>query len=414
MSDNIFGEFMPRPPGMSQGVSITHGPAAHGSFLPDSPYQDDDVLTWDDEPKHAELERAFDNDLPDDGVIESDGFDDEGWFEEDKQKVAEDLGILGGQMPNIGKTIDLRPPGPYVGPSTNLGAHGGPDEAGVVQEVSPRPGQKGLKLKLSVGGVKRRIKTIPTEEVGSMQSALKDSMAAQKATHDRNISLPTKSTFMEDAGLEELQDKRASASDDPMLDVDTHPVRRALEAVRLWGREWFDWEPEVIRAEIESRYGEEPEPVVLHQLLSDRVLKTTPRFFDDPMVFEKVCAAYSGREPNWSLVQQSAPHEMAAVVAIVRKYYEPEMSFSSEVAAYVAASCLTSGLACLPEELTFCNGPFSARLLRMDPKVASFQNDVRECMSSGTLDWPQSVLAQVERLMLIRAHVSEMTSEGDD
>lgn len=126
------------------------------------------------------------------------------------------------------------------------------------------------------------------------------------------------------------------------------------------GKDWIYWEPETLSSYIDwdsidqSEYNK-------NKINAIKVVLNNDIFWKDWTVFEKVTLALNNVPPNFTVVEEVSPAQMAYAIRIaysLRRF--PGMntpgkdpSFNSEVAYYVATRCYLDGLLYLPDPLSF-------------------------------------------------------------
>lgn len=151
------------------------------------------------------------------------------------------------------------------------------------------------------------------------------------------------------------------ASENPFADPGVSPLKLAAE-IRKLGLSALIWTPETIFSAIDKKYfGWSDEKAALaldrfhetgilqtdvpqlsrQKVYAIRIVATSDTPHNEWHVFEKVGAAFNDRVAHFGEVQKLSPGECARTLAIIESIRPDE--YSSEIAAYIAASCHEDG-----------------------------------------------------------------------
>lgn len=165
-------------------------------------------------------------------------------------------------------------------------------------------------------------------------------------------------------------------------------LARYFAAISALGLESLDvYEPETVRSEMMDRFPYITEDVMT-DLLAVRTLRTTPYFYEDAQVFEKIVQALNNNPVDFNLWQEPSPPEMAWAVEAARQVthgLDPDdddteeqhayfARFDQEVKSYVAVVCQRAGMVYLPDDLRFAQDDLD----RLTPTHAAFRKEVAD------------------------------------
>jgi len=152
--------------------------------------------------------------------------------------------------------------------------------------------------------------------------------------------------------------------DDPTLRAlfqspEAHPLTLLVVLTKHFGGEWLNWEPVTIFDEIMDDFRVPLNHINKERILAARLVATTDRFWDEWEVFSHVTDAFNGKVPNFAVMQHDTPGEIFSAIGIAEEIRGLDMSFSEEVAGYVAACFIEAGVTYLPEPVTFAQDEVS-------------------------------------------------------
>jgi hypothetical protein len=157
------------------------------------------------------------------------------------------------------------------------------------------------------------------------------------------------------------------------------------------GEDWWDWEPETLRAEIDL------DDIEIVQAL--QVLCRTNYPFEEWHVFENVVHALTGNVVHFGSLQPVEMDEAACAIKLMREI-RPKQEFDDEVCGYLAACAKHAGIVYLPSDL------FPARCQHF---LDGLNNDMelKAVVQSGkhTNDQESALAIQQAKLIEIRERV---------
>lgn len=207
-------------------------------------------------------------------------------------------------------------------------------------------------------------------------------------------------------------------------DADAPSLARYFAVLSALGLEELDsFEPETIRADLNAVFPGVSEDVMT-DVLAVRTLRTTPDFYEDAQVFEKIVQALNSGPVDFALWQEPMPGEMAWAIEAARQVthgLDPDdddteeqaayfTRFDREVISYVAVVCQRAGMVFLPEDLSFARD----ELARITPEHDALRADVArrwgELNKNSLREYPFTESA-VDVQLALAAAVVEYRSE---
>lgn len=130
-----------------------------------------------------------------------------------------------------------------------------------------------------------------------------------------------------------------------------NPLVLVNELFRKYKSGWIDWEPETLWHTIQADYGSTVHQESEEKIMAIRVLLSNDTFWVYWEVFEKICAALSGRVPSFDTRDDLSIGELSLGVSIANRIKKRE--FEHEVKAYVSVEAMQEGYVLLPKPLAF-------------------------------------------------------------
>jgi|PlaIllAssembly_1097288.scaffolds.fasta_scaffold01225_2 hypothetical protein len=131
----------------------------------------------------------------------------------------------------------------------------------------------------------------------------------------------------------------------------SHPL--ILDALLLdaFGADWLSWEPETVWSEIELTFGVTPSMIVQNAINAVKTCHLVDAVWTEWEVFCHVVSALTGNVPDFKVLIRPEPTQIAPAIdmmALIQK-----LPYSDEVARFVAACYLDSGIIYLPPPTDF-------------------------------------------------------------
>lgn len=151
----------------------------------------------------------------------------------------------------------------------------------------------------------------------------------------------------------------------------------ALLSKHFGSFEWFGWEPQVLRVEVQEDFDTEMATSVIDQIYGMITALTTDRFYTDPLSFTHICNALSGGPTSFADFEPPTIDEMAWALFEVALNdtdddTEDEFKFSPEVLAYIQLELKNAGMKPFgPFELV----PDFDTIFHQDPLVSATNTD---------------------------------------
>lgn len=134
---------------------------------------------------------------------------------------------------------------------------------------------------------------------------------------------------------------------------DTHPLILDLFTTRLFGGEWFGWEPETLRMLIPRQGRFTISACNWNKLQACKTVHANPAaIFDRFECFLPVITAFNNVIPDPTALQPPSLARLLAGVGMLRML-DPQEEFSLEIRRFMAASLLYRGIFLVPDELEF-------------------------------------------------------------
>lgn len=115
-----------------------------------------------------------------------------------------------------------------------------------------------------------------------------------------------------------------------------HVFTYLTELDRLYGKEYLDFEPDTFRSDL----GVSDE--TLTRIMAGVALKTTSRFWNNIVVFEKIALALNNRSVSFAEYQELSPGEMAWAVTEAGLITDPE-PLDDDIQIYIAKRLYDEG-----------------------------------------------------------------------
>jgi len=144
-------------------------------------------------------------------------------------------------------------------------------------------------------------------------------------------------------------------------DEQSHPLVLLRRYLSMFGLESLEWEPLVVKKSISDETGTSVARINLTKLLATLTVANRDTFWKDWETFHFLAQALNNNTPSLSTVQDLTVGQMMVAVDIATAIREDLSSlssvptFSEEVARFVAAQALESGVWYLPKPLDFAN-----------------------------------------------------------
>ena len=179
-----------------------------------------------------------------------------------------------------------------------------------------------------------------------------------------------------------------------------------LEYMNLqFDKDWIYWEPETIFQQMDwssvdqSSYNK-------NKINAIKVVLNNDTFWKDWVVFEKTTLAFNNVPPNFTVIEEVSPAQMAYAIRVayqmrrVPKMNTPgkDPAFSKEVSYYVATRCYMDGVVYLPEPLSFAQSSLN-ELTKMAPLAKEIQIASNNPEFELSEESPASVGAMKTRLI---------------
>lgn len=190
--------------------------------------------------------------------------------------------------------------------------------------------------------------------------------------------------------------KRAKAI---LMGDDACALACIIAARELLGSQYMGWEPETIRLELDDE-GVEIRDENFDALMAGITLQETSAFYWDANVFENVCVALNAESPQFNILHELAPAQIAWGVeqaqAIVEKMSDldlpedlkPDDRFDYEPVEYTVASCLHAGMITVPDELSFARERLEERTCAEDSLVSEVKKAWSDMDHSRLEEYP--------------------------
>lgn len=180
----------------------------------------------------------------------------------------------------------------------------------------------------------------------------------------------------------------------------------ALIVVDRYGFEALNWEPEVLRAELETDFDVELHPLVVDKLGAVVTLLTSNVAMVDPLAFNTVCEALAGDPVDEDVIDMVDPEQMAVSIAEMIKLLgsKPLEEMGDDVRRYMGVVLAQHGLDVAPELLAFAVMPPQASEVMQEsaeftPELAqarmSMQQEVIDDMYAAVVEHLQRIDSQV-------------------
>lgn len=125
--------------------------------------------------------------------------------------------------------------------------------------------------------------------------------------------------------------------------------------------EWFDWDPDAIRAEIQTRFESDLPQDNMDKLMALVICLTTERFYVDIDFFIHACNAMGGEGSNFKTFDPAEIDEMSwtiTEVALNDPLEKPrEELFAPDIQEYIRREAVMEGYGILPSPLKFVGEP---------------------------------------------------------
>lgn len=158
-----------------------------------------------------------------------------------------------------------------------------------------------------------------------------------------------------------------AASDEPIVRFfsyhDAHPVALLMVLIEKFGVEWFDWDHDVLKAEILDEFNATSvSPHNWEKIQACRTLVLTVGNWKEWNIFEKIIQALNNNIPRFDIVQRCSVAQLMAGVDIIRQVRVEK--YEEEVQRYIAACAIDEGVFYLPSPLEFSQEILSQPMYR--------------------------------------------------
>ena len=128
----------------------------------------------------------------------------------------------------------------------------------------------------------------------------------------------------------------------------THPLQLLQVLNQRYKQAWIDWEPDTLWWAIRKDFGPVGD-VTRNKIQALRLALSSNRPWQDWDAFEKCSLSWNDQIPIFGAYQPMTPSQTAFGVHILKEL-QPELEFSNEVKAYIAAVLEEAGIVYAPEE----------------------------------------------------------------
>lgn len=135
---------------------------------------------------------------------------------------------------------------------------------------------------------------------------------------------------------------------------DTHPVILDTALLKLFGVQWFEWEPETLWAELSRQYipsGAKPSELTRNKINAVKTLHMNMLPWENWEVFIPVALAINNVIPIFEVMHELSLAQMMAGVNTINRIRMEE--FDPEVRRYMAACFLDQGVVYAPPPIDF-------------------------------------------------------------
>jgi hypothetical protein len=146
-----------------------------------------------------------------------------------------------------------------------------------------------------------------------------------------------------------------------LRDEQAHPITLLRVVLKKYGPEAMDWDPEVFKPTLEADFRSSIARINLAKLWAAVAIANRDKFWTDWQSFHFLAQALNNNIPVADHVQDLSVGQMMVAVDIANRVRKelgglrPIPAFSEEVARFIAAQALASGVWYLPEPLEFAN-----------------------------------------------------------
>ena len=181
---------------------------------------------------------------------------------------------------------------------------------------------------------------------------------------------------------------------------DAHPFALDVLLLKTFGPQYYDWEWETIRAELQRMFSTTVSELNFNKIEAMRTLHLSDRVWRAWEVFEKVVQALNNNIPLFDRMQKCSLAQLwngARIMGMVRRE-----KFAGDVPRYVAAVFLDDSVQYCPEPLAF-----AAPLVPQDAEVSrAFRSfDGKRALAETAVD------VQVAKLHVAKAYAEMRDSQ---
>lgn len=134
---------------------------------------------------------------------------------------------------------------------------------------------------------------------------------------------------------------------------DAHPLVLDLLLTKVFGIEWWLWEPETLRQVIPQQFKSGCTELVWNKLQAVRAVHVAPEMvFGEWECFLPVITSLNNIVPDFDVMQLPTPARLYAGVGMLRSL-DPDEEISEEIRRFIAWALLSHGIYFAPGELGF-------------------------------------------------------------
>lgn len=191
---------------------------------------------------------------------------------------------------------------------------------------------------------------------------------------------------------------------------DTHPLALRAYLDRLYGDDWYDWDPQALWDQLEQDHGNTVSELSKTKIQAIRTLELDPRFWTEWEIFYPVVQAVNNRIPNFWLIQK--PTVPGLYVAIDIASVIRCRPYDDEVKRFMAACFLDAGVTYAAPPLDFIQSELDGKRYHC-PRCGqnADDDDNGECDHCG---YPDIVRSNLRETGLIASRIQSILEGGYD